>query len=78
MTTDHSAGWEAVSDQFIAVRSEIGAALVLGWATDGFVAKLTLKIPRRNRAGFTKVCISLVEAAMYPAFDCDFVMRRWP
>jgi SAM-dependent methyltransferase len=34
MTTDHSAGWEAVSDQFIAVRSEVGAALVLGWATD--------------------------------------------
>ena len=34
MTTDQSAGWEAVSDQFIAVRSEVGAALVLGWATD--------------------------------------------
>jgi len=34
MTTDHSAGWEAVSDKFIAVRSEVGAALVLGWATD--------------------------------------------
>lgn len=34
MTTDHSAGWEAVSDQFIAVRSEVGAELVLGWATD--------------------------------------------
>ena len=34
MTTDNSAGWEAVSDHFIAVRSEVGAALVLGWATD--------------------------------------------
>lgn len=34
MTTDHSAGWEAVSDQFIAIRAEVGAALLLGWATD--------------------------------------------
>ena len=34
MTTDHSAGWEAVSDQFMAIRSQIGAALVRSWAKD--------------------------------------------
>ena len=33
-TTDHSAGWEAVSDQFIAIRSQVGTALVRGWAKD--------------------------------------------
>lgn len=31
---DHSAGWEAVSDQFVAIRSQIGAALVRSWAKD--------------------------------------------
>ncbi|MDR6511943.1 cyclopropane fatty-acyl-phospholipid synthase-like methyltransferase [Novosphingobium capsulatum] len=34
MTTDHSAGWEAVSDQFMAIRSEVGTALVRNWAKD--------------------------------------------
>ncbi len=34
MTTDRSAGWEAVSDQFMAIRSQIGAALVRSWAKD--------------------------------------------
>lgn len=32
MITDHSAGWNAVADQFMTVRSEIGAALVRSWA----------------------------------------------
>lgn len=31
---DHSAGWEAVSDQFMAIRSQVGAALVRSWAKD--------------------------------------------
>ncbi|MEI5687800.1 class I SAM-dependent methyltransferase [Sphingomonas kyungheensis] len=34
MTTDHSNGWEAVSDRFVAIRSPVGAALVVGWAKD--------------------------------------------
>jgi SAM-dependent methyltransferase len=34
MTTDHSAGWEAVSDQFMAIRSQTGSALVRSWARD--------------------------------------------
>lgn len=34
MTTDYSAGWEAVSDQFMAIRSQVGAALVRSWAKD--------------------------------------------
>lgn len=34
MTTDHSAGWEAVSDRFMAIRSQIGAAFVRTWAKD--------------------------------------------
>lgn len=34
MTTDQSAGWEAVSDQFVAIRSQVGAALVRSWAKD--------------------------------------------
>ncbi len=34
MTTDHSEGWEAISDQFIAIRSQVGTALVRGWAKD--------------------------------------------
>ncbi|MFZ3485076.1 class I SAM-dependent methyltransferase [Sphingomonas sp. 3-13AW] len=34
MTTDRSGGWEAVSDQFMAMRSPAGAALVLAWAKD--------------------------------------------
>jgi len=32
--TDQSAGWEAVSDQFVANRSQVGAALVRSWAKD--------------------------------------------
>ena len=34
MTTDQSAGWEAVSNQFVAIRSQVGAALVRSWAKD--------------------------------------------
>lgn len=34
MTTDHSLGWEAVADRFIAIRSEIGATLVRSWAKE--------------------------------------------
>lgn len=34
MTTDQSAGWEAVADQFVAIRSQVGAALVRSWAKD--------------------------------------------
>ncbi|HTH28317.1 MAG TPA: class I SAM-dependent methyltransferase [Sphingobium sp.] len=34
MTTDHSAGWDAVADQFMAIRSDIGTALVRSWARD--------------------------------------------
>lgn len=30
--TDSSAGWEAVADRFVAVRSGIGTSLVSGWA----------------------------------------------
>lgn len=36
MTIDHSSGWEAISDQFITIRSKVGAALVLAWAKDRF------------------------------------------
>lgn len=32
--TDHSAGWEAVSEQFIAIRSQVGTTLVRNWAKD--------------------------------------------
>lgn len=32
MTIDQSAGWEAVADQFVAVRSQVGAELVRSWA----------------------------------------------
>lgn len=31
MTMDHSADWNAAADQFIAIRSNVGAALVLAW-----------------------------------------------
>ncbi len=34
MTTDYSAGWESVSGEFMAIRSQIGAALVRSWAND--------------------------------------------
>lgn len=34
MTTDQSAGWEAVADQFVAIRSQVGAELVRSWAKD--------------------------------------------
>lgn len=34
MTTDQSTGWEAVSDQFVAIRSQVGTALVRSWAKD--------------------------------------------
>lgn len=34
MTTDPSAGWEAVADRFIAVRSTIGAETVRSWARE--------------------------------------------
>lgn len=34
MNTDQSAGWDAVSDQFMAIRSKVGASLVLTWAKD--------------------------------------------
>lgn len=34
MNTDRSAGWDAVSDQFMAIRSKVGASLVLTWAKD--------------------------------------------
>ncbi|WP_165225591.1 class I SAM-dependent methyltransferase [Affinirhizobium pseudoryzae] len=34
MTVDYSAGWDAVSDQFMAIRSKVGTALVLEWARD--------------------------------------------
>ncbi len=32
MTDDRSAGWEAVADRFLAVRSDVGASLVRAWA----------------------------------------------
>lgn len=32
MTNDPSLGWDAVAEQFMAVRSDAGAALVRGWA----------------------------------------------
>lgn len=35
MTTDPSAGWNAVADHFMAIRSEIGTELVRSWAKDG-------------------------------------------
>jgi 2-polyprenyl-3-methyl-5-hydroxy-6-metoxy-1,4-benzoquinol methylase len=34
MTTDHSAGWDAVAERFMAIRSEIGVTLVRSWARD--------------------------------------------
>lgn len=34
MTTDHTAGGDAVADQFVAIRSEDGAALDRFWARD--------------------------------------------
>jgi len=42
MTTDHSAGWEAVADQFMALRSQVGAALVLAWAGDRLPASAVI------------------------------------
>ncbi len=42
MTTDYSAGWNAVSDQFIAVRSKVGAALVLAWARERLPRSATI------------------------------------
>ena len=35
MTTDHSDGWNAVADHFMAIRSKIGTELVRSWAKDG-------------------------------------------
>jgi 2-polyprenyl-3-methyl-5-hydroxy-6-metoxy-1,4-benzoquinol methylase len=32
MTIDHSAGWDAVAEQFMAIRSMVGANLVRSWA----------------------------------------------
>lgn len=32
MTKDHSAGWEAISDEFMVIRSQVGARLVAEWA----------------------------------------------
>jgi len=34
VTTDHSAGWDAVAAQFMSIRSEAGAALVRSWAIE--------------------------------------------
>lgn len=34
MTTDQSAGWDAVADRFMALRSAIGVQLVRSWARD--------------------------------------------
>ena len=34
MPTDRSEGWDAVAEHFIAVRSDVGAALVRSWARD--------------------------------------------
>ena len=35
MTADQSAGWNAVADHFMAIRSEIGTELVRSWVKDG-------------------------------------------
>ena len=42
MTTDHSAGWDAVADQFMMIRSEIGAALVRSWARSSLPESCTI------------------------------------
>lgn len=42
MTMDNSAGWDAVSDQFMAIRSNVGAALVLAWARDRLPRSATI------------------------------------
>lgn len=34
MSIDHSGGWDEVAEQFMAVRSDIGARLVRSWARD--------------------------------------------
>lgn len=34
MTTDPSAGWEAVAETFVAIRSDIGVGLVRSWAAN--------------------------------------------
>ncbi len=34
MDADRSSGWEAVADRFVAVRSDMGAALVRAWARE--------------------------------------------
>lgn len=37
MPTDHSLGWEAIADRFMAIRSGIGETLVRSWARDNLV-----------------------------------------
>lgn len=42
MTTDASAGWDEVAEQFMAVRSAVGTALVRSWAADCLPAAATI------------------------------------
>lgn len=42
MKTDHSAGWEAIAEQFMAIRSQVGAGLVTEWARDHLPASAAI------------------------------------
>lgn len=38
MAIDQSQGWEAIADRFVAMRSEVGAALVRSWARESLAS----------------------------------------
>lgn len=42
MTTDHSAGWDAVAERFMAIRSTVGAELVRSWAKSNLPASAAI------------------------------------
>ena len=42
MTTDHSAGWDAVAERFMAIRSRVGAELVRSWAKSNLPPSATI------------------------------------
>ncbi|MEA1083533.1 class I SAM-dependent methyltransferase [Sphingomonas sp. CD22] len=42
MTTDHSAGWDAVAERFMAIRSTVGAELMRSWAKSNLPASAAI------------------------------------
>ena len=42
MTTDYSAGWDAVAERFMAIRSTVGAELVRSWAKSNLPASAAI------------------------------------